>query len=226
MPAFQTTFGATKFGPSCTKRASADVSAAADYLPANPTTNQGGIAEYDTYNQWVQVAGTSAASPMVAAILVRLGLAESVSSNLGFVYTNIAAFNDVTSGTNGVSTKTTKTLCPVGDIICNAAVGWDGPTGVGTPNGTRLAALGTGNVVDAGQPQNEDAGNSAGDDAGTIEEDAGVDAGGGGGNGDFGTSPPTGCSCNAPGSSAPLENTGALVALGALAIFGARRRRR
>jgi MYXO-CTERM domain-containing protein len=230
MPSFQTTFGATKFGASCTKRASADVSAAADYLPANPSGTQGGIAEYDSYNKWVQVAGTSAAAPMVAAILVRLGLAEAVSNNLGFVYTNIASFNDVTSGTNGVSTQTTQTLCPVDDIICNAAAGWDGPTGVGTPNGTKLALLGSGNpIVDAGSSSGG-SGSSGGEDSGTVDEDSGaftvVDDAGNNDNG-FGTSPTTAsCSCTAPGSSAPLENTGAIAALGALALFGARRRRR
>ena len=81
----------------------------------------------------LQVVGTSAATPMVAAILTRLGVAEKVSNDLGFVYTNKAAFNDVTKGTNdGVQGQT---LCNSGDIICTGAVGWDGPTGVGTPNG-------------------------------------------------------------------------------------------
>ncbi len=216
-PAYQTAFGATKFGPSCTRRASSDVSAAASYLPS--ATGSGGISEYDAINTWVPVEGTSASAPIVAALLVRLGVALAVSNDLGFLYTNAAAFNDVTSGTDGIGAQT---LCPTGDVICNAAAGWDGPTGLGTPNGPRLAALGTDN---AANPVTDDAGSGAGDDAGALDDGGPVtilaDAGGNG----FGSTASAGCSCNAPGSSAPLESTGALVALGALAIVGARRRR-
>ena len=39
-------------------------------------------------------------------------------------------FFDVTTGKNG----------SCGTILCNAGAGWDGPTGIGTPNGTRRSA--------------------------------------------------------------------------------------
>jgi subtilase family serine protease len=107
-----------------------DVAAAADFTG-------GGILEYCTasacgYPGWSQVVGTSAAAPMVTAFLVRLGQAGNVAANRGWLYTNSSALYDVTSGKN-TGTCTTK--------LCKAGVGWDGPTGVGTPNGTALWAL-------------------------------------------------------------------------------------
>jgi MYXO-CTERM domain-containing protein len=133
MPAFQSQFLSSTpnaFG-SCTKRATVDVSAAAEFAPG---AFAGAIAEYDSVNDWVPVVGTSAASPMVAGIFTRLGLTDAVSGNLGWVYDNITAFNDITSGTNDVEDTCTS-------VMCKAGKGWDGPTGVGTPNGPNLVAL-------------------------------------------------------------------------------------
>jgi len=42
-------------------------------------------------------------------------------------YTNASSLNDVKSGSNG--------SCG-GTYLCTAGVGYDGPTGLGTPNGT------------------------------------------------------------------------------------------
>ncbi len=115
---------------SCDKRASVDISAAAQF---NPSANGGGIAAYDADDGgWNSVVGTSAAAPLVAAIMVRLGLAGKDNHEL--FYNHISDFNDVTSGTND-----NEGLC--NDVMCTAGKGWDGPTGLGTPNGERLAQL-------------------------------------------------------------------------------------
>ena len=53
---------------------------------------------------------------------------------------NVAALWDVVSGSNGVC----------GSILCNAAAGWDGPTGFGTPNAAKLYAADTTTGGDAG----------------------------------------------------------------------------
>ena len=127
-PAWQTASGFA-FG-SCTKRASVDVSAAAQF---NPSGNGGGIAAYDADDGgWNSVVGTSAAAPLVAAVMVRLGLAGKDNHQL--FYDHISDFNDVTSGSND-----NDGLCS--DVMCTAGKGWDGPTGLGTPNGERLASL-------------------------------------------------------------------------------------
>src|SRR5208337_796988 len=74
---------------------------------------------------WVQIGGTSASTPLVAAILALTGQAGVDGS---FFYANSAqTLNDVTSGNNGT--------CGTA-YYCNGETGYDGPTGMGTPNAT------------------------------------------------------------------------------------------
>ena len=103
----------------CPNRAVADVSAEAD-----PST---GVAVYDTYGAsgWLVFGGTSVASPIVASVYALAGNAASITSS--YPYSHASSLNDVTSGSNGT--------CTVSDL-CTAGVGYDGPTGLGTPNGT------------------------------------------------------------------------------------------
>jgi len=81
------------------------------------------------------VAGTSAACPTFSAVVGLLNdfRVSSGKPTLGFlnpwIYTNMAAFNDVTTGSNpGCSTEGFP-----------AAKGWDPATGVGTPNYAKMA---------------------------------------------------------------------------------------
>ncbi len=105
--------------PSCDKRTVADVAAVAD--PATP------VAVYDTFAVpgWVAVGGTSAASPIVAGVYALAGNTKSITPG-GYLYAHHGALFDVTAGTNG--------YC-AGDELCTAAHGYDGPTGLGSPNG-------------------------------------------------------------------------------------------
>ena len=121
MPGFQSRYLASHAGAfgACTQRDSVDVSAAAEFAPVGG--GEAGIAEFDAADQWGAVVGTSASSPMVAGIFTRLGLAETLSMNLGFPYDNAAAFNDVTAGNNLVGNT-----CP--DLNCTAGIGWDSNT--------------------------------------------------------------------------------------------------
>jgi subtilase family serine protease len=105
----------------CTKRAEADVSAV-----ANPST---GVSVYDSYayqgySGWLTFGGTSVSSPIIASVYALAGNAASIDNN--YPYTHSSYLNDVTSGSNG-SCTTSK--------WCTAGTGWDGPTGLGTPNG-------------------------------------------------------------------------------------------
>jgi hypothetical protein len=103
----------------CTNRSVADVSAVAD-----PNT---GLATYNSSNGgWWQVGGTSLASPVVAAAYALTGSAAAAP---GFAYSNPTWFNDVTSGTNDLDDGS----C-IFTYLCYAAAGFDGPTGLGTPN--------------------------------------------------------------------------------------------
>lgn len=107
-------------------RAVVDIAADAD--PAS------GLATYDTNGQggWLQVGGTSLAAPLVTAMYAMAGTAQSGVYPVGQLYhdPNLADdLFDVTSGANG----------SCGNVLCQAGPGWDGPTGLGTPNG--LGAL-------------------------------------------------------------------------------------
>ena len=110
-PSWQTDTG-------CSARTETDVSAVAD-----PNT---GLAVYLTYggNGWTVYGGTSAASPILAGVYALAGNEASLTYAQS-VYANASKLNDVTSGSNG----------SCGTYICNSGVGYDGPTGNGTPNG-------------------------------------------------------------------------------------------
>jgi hypothetical protein len=110
----------------CATRTVADVSAVAD-----PYT---GVAVYNTYGgggPWWQAGGTSAAAPIVAASYALIGDSATGPS---FPYSNASDYNDVTSGTNGNCSTA---------YFCESFVGFDGPTGIGTPN---LAGTGDGST--------------------------------------------------------------------------------
>jgi hypothetical protein len=103
--------------PSCPNRTVADVAAVAD-----PST---GVAVFNA-GKWGVFGGTSAASPIVASIFALTGHGTGDAS---FIYANTADFFDVTSGANGSCGKS---------YLCTGAVGYDGPTGNGTPNATAM----------------------------------------------------------------------------------------
>jgi subtilase family serine protease len=107
----------------CKKRIEADVSAVAD-----PST---GVAIYGPHNNgisgWQVFGGTSVAAPLVGGIYGNNGGTVNAASGL---YSHTANLNDVVSGNNGTCTPT---------YFCTGGVGFDGPTGLGTPNG--LAAF-------------------------------------------------------------------------------------
>src|SRR4051794_30217369 len=102
----------------CARRTVADVSAVAD-----PNT---GVAVYDSYKYrgaagWMVFGGTSASAPIVAGAFALGG-----GSGPSDPYAHTASLHDVTSGSNG--------SCSVA-YLCTAGTGFDGPTGLGTPNG-------------------------------------------------------------------------------------------
>ncbi len=106
----------------CSKRAEADVSAV-----ANPST---GVAVYDSYSYqgysgWLVFGGTSVSSPIIASVYALAGNGATLT-NASYAYAHTSSLNDVATGSNG----------SCGNVLCNAATGWDGPTGLGTPNGT------------------------------------------------------------------------------------------
>lgn len=107
----------------CAYKATTDISAVGD-----PAT---GFSVYNTHapnRQWLSVGGTSASAPFVAAIFAATGNGAQTSGE--FIANNAAKLNDVTTGSNG--------SCGANNLLCNAAAGWDGPTGFGTPDVSKL----------------------------------------------------------------------------------------
>jgi subtilase family serine protease len=106
----------------CSGKANADVSAVAD-----PNT---GVAVYDTTRYqgrsgWQVYGGTSVSSPIIASVYALGGNLSGYPAS--YTWSQASSLHDVTSGSNG--------SCPT-SVWCNAGTGWDGPTGLGTPNGT------------------------------------------------------------------------------------------
>jgi subtilase family serine protease len=111
--------GSSDADTGCSGRAMNDVSAVAD-----PNT---GVAVYDSYQSggWNVYGGTSASSPIIAGVIANAGNSADVTPSTPYAHAD--ALNDVTSGDNGSCSPTQ---------LCTARAGWDGPTGLGTPNGT------------------------------------------------------------------------------------------
>ncbi|MFJ5926927.1 S8 family serine peptidase [Kitasatospora sp. NPDC092948] len=106
----------------CSRRTVADVAAVAD-----PET---GVAVYQTFggSGWYTYGGTSAAAPIIAATYALAGTPAAGSRPASFPYAHPDALNNVTTGA-------TATCRPA--YLCTAGPGYNGPTGLGTPNGLR-----------------------------------------------------------------------------------------
>jgi subtilase family serine protease len=105
----------------CSGKANADVSAVAD-----PQT---GVSVYDSTRYqgrvgWQVYGGTSASSPIIASVYALGGNTSGYPAS--YTWAHASSLHDVTSGTNGTCTTA---------VWCKAGTGWDGPTGLGTPNG-------------------------------------------------------------------------------------------
>jgi subtilase family serine protease len=109
----------------CARRTVADVSAVAD-----PNTGVAVFGPSGRRNRsaWLVFGGTSVSAPLIAGLY---GVNDTAVNHGGDPYRHTAGLHDVTSGSNGT--------CNVA-YLCTAVAGYDGPTGLGTPNG--VAAFG------------------------------------------------------------------------------------
>ena len=129
----------------CANRTVVDVAADAD-----PDT---GAYVYDTYDQggWAIFGGTSESSPIIASVYaLAAGVAPGdLPSSYPYADANRATdLNDVTSGSNGSCSPA---------YLCNGEPGYNGPTGLGTPNGVGAFRLpgGGGDQVTVTDPGNQ-----------------------------------------------------------------------
>jgi|SRR5829696_10131243 len=110
----------------CGRRTVADVSAV-----ANPNT---GVAVYDSYGStaganWYVFGGTSVSAPIIASVYALAGNAVNYGE---YPYSHSSSLYDVVSGSNGKCT-TGKNRSKA--YLCTGVIGYDGPSGLGTPNG-------------------------------------------------------------------------------------------
>jgi Putative Ig domain len=125
----------------CSKRTDNDVAAVAD-----PNT---GVAVYDTYDGggWLEVGGTSASSPIIAATFALAGTPAAGTYPSSYIYQHTGSLFDVTSGADGSCSPA---------YLCTGEAGYDGPTGWGTPDGVTAFSStgggGTGHTVTVTNP--------------------------------------------------------------------------
>jgi hypothetical protein len=111
-PSWQTDTG-------CPGRMLNDVSAVAD--PDTP------VALYDSGSGgWVATGGNGGAAAIVAAAYALAGTPATDVNPAAYLYANGTGLDDITGGSNGTCST---------DYFCTAGAGYDGPTGLGTPDG-------------------------------------------------------------------------------------------
>ena len=137
------------------KRAVSDVSADADPYTGLAVRYSSPACE-ESYEgktvYWCMIGGTSLSSPLIASVFALAGGAGSAQYPAQTLYENErldpGALHDIVSGSNGICTEPfgetgisgcsaqaeAKASCE-GHAICLAGSGYDGPTGVGTPDG-------------------------------------------------------------------------------------------
>jgi hypothetical protein len=130
----------------CLNRTENDVAAVAD-----PDT---GVAMYDSYDEpgWVEAGGFSLPAPIIASVYALAGAPRAGTYPASYLYQSghTADLYNVTSGSNG-------TCEPNRQYLCNAGPGYNGPTGLGTPDGTAaFANSATGNLVTITDPGTQD----------------------------------------------------------------------
>jgi hypothetical protein len=130
-PAWQTDTG-------CHKRTDNDVAAVAAAVSPVSVRLDG---------VWELVAGTSVASPLVAGIEAHASAHER-SLGARMFYEDPSSLYDITQGFNWNPDDATGTSeCAPNEYLCNAEVGYDGPTGLGTPDGVPVESAAAPPVV-------------------------------------------------------------------------------
>ena len=111
-PSWQTDSG-------CSNRMTADVSAVASNVVIYDTYESGGGGWYTAY-------GTSVSSPIIAGVYALAGNASSATVPASIPYAHTSDLYDITKGSEGTCTPA---------YFCEAGPGYDGPTGLGSPDG-------------------------------------------------------------------------------------------
>jgi hypothetical protein len=188
------------------KRAVSDVAADADpytglavhYTDSSCKTTYEQAGKLKVLPNWCTIGGTSLASPLIAATFALAGGAHGTAYPAKTLYENEAqapaSLHDVTAGSNGECTSPfdaetglsgCSALQEAADCaeksICLAGPGYDGPSGVGTPDGiTAFQPPGTGKEESPGAEEPGKEGESHNSKGGGSAEGGGPGEAGGG----------------------------------------------
>jgi subtilase family serine protease len=113
----------------CAKRIDNDVAADADPRTGPAVYDSSPPSREGLAKGWQQLGGTSASSPIIAAVYALAnpgGAPASGSLPTEFPYQAGSGLRDITTGSDG--------SCG-GTYLCTAGAGYDGPTGLGVPSG-------------------------------------------------------------------------------------------
>ena len=155
------------------KRASNDVAADADpytgvaVYDSVPYLAPGEPPRYGSPPGWTPLGGTSVASPIVASMFALAGGSHGVAYPAQTLYSHLgsALLHDITEGGNGQCegfygggcsgsmVPLSPEDCGSGALICNASASYDGPSGVGTPDGIGAFAPVRAGTHGAGSPE-------------------------------------------------------------------------
>ncbi len=196
------------------KRAVADVAADADPYTGVAVYDSGAQCPYEEegevhYGPWCTVGGTSLASPLIAATFALAGGSDGVSFPAATLYENAllspSSLHDILTGSNGkcasynpanglsrCSAEAEAKASCASKLICLAGPGYDGPTGVGTPDG-----------ITAFEPAGEGGGAPAPSSAPAPSTPPSSSPAAGGGGAGAGSSPPAAAPAASPGGSSP-----------------------
>ncbi len=138
------------------KRVAADISAVADPntgFEIDDSYNCGALCEEEGEGKgWLMIGGTSVSTPLISSLYALAGGSDGVAYPALTLYGHLgerSSLFDVTEGGNGFCDDGELKGCGVnalkgvtvdceGTTACNATIGFDGPSGVGTPNSLNL----------------------------------------------------------------------------------------
>jgi hypothetical protein len=226
------------------RRAVADVAADADPYSGVAVHDTSPECEYrykeagvEHVLHWCTIGGTSLASPLIASVFALAGGAQGVKYPAQTLYENAivspTSLHDVTAGSNAeclapFDEKTGVQGCDAAEeaaagcsshLICLAGTGYDGPTGVGTPDG--IAAFQPPAEGSGGKPGSEEKGGNSeeqGGDGSTPSGGGSTPTTGAGGSDSSSSATGTGAGLTPAGSAAPTVAARLAIQLSGLAL--------
>jgi len=137
-------------GSLCANRTTNDVSAVADSSVGTDVYSSDPVSKPKCAG-FCPLDGTSVATPIITAMYALAGTPTPNTYPASYLYVNSSDLTHVTSGSDGTCESTRQYLCNAGHTLSD---GYNGPAGLGTPNGnlTPFTETASGHVVSVVNP--------------------------------------------------------------------------